>query len=106
MHRKNSMHSARFVSSLRAFCFFAAVPLLAVSALQPNSSELPQKLAATYRHGNLSVTIPYDSASEGAGKLTVEILDPEDHSLGRVEHNVAIRKGSGWWQQTIIPDSA
>jgi len=100
------MNSARFAFSVRAFCFFAAISLLAVKALQTNSSVQARELAATYKHGSLSVTIPYDSANEGSGKLTAEILDPEDHSLGRVERKVVVRKGNGLWQQTIVPDSA
>jgi uncharacterized protein YfaS (alpha-2-macroglobulin family) len=99
------MNSARFGYFFRAFCFFAAIPLLGVNASQTNSSVHAQQLAATYRHGSLSVTIPYDSANEGSGKLTVEILDPEDHSLGRMERNLEIRKGNGSWQQTIVPNS-
>ena len=96
------MNSARFTFSVRAFCFFAAISLLAMKALQIDSPVQAQQLAATYKHGSLSVTIPYDSVNEGSGKLTVEILDPEDHSLGRVERKVEIRKGRGWWQQTIV----
>jgi len=61
-------------------------------------------LAATYRHGSLTITIPCDSVAEGHGKLAVEVLDPEDHALGRVEKAVEVRKGSGFWQQTITLD--
>jgi uncharacterized protein YfaS (alpha-2-macroglobulin family) len=60
-----------------------------------------QQLAATFRQGRLVVTIPYDSPRQSSGKLTVEVLDPEDRSLGRVEHHVEIRKGAGAWQETI-----
>jgi uncharacterized protein YfaS (alpha-2-macroglobulin family) len=63
-----------------------------------------EQLAATYGHGSLSVTVPYNSSQEGSGRLTVEILDPEDKSVGRVERAVEIRKGSGSWQQTIAPE--
>jgi len=60
--------------------------------------------AATYAHGSLSVTLPYHSAHEGPGTLTVEILDPEDQVLGRSERRVEIAKGDGTWQQVITPD--
>jgi uncharacterized protein YfaS (alpha-2-macroglobulin family) len=60
--------------------------------------------AATYAHGNLSITIPYHSVREGSGTLTAEILDPEDHILGRSERHVEISKGDGTWQQVIAPD--
>jgi hypothetical protein len=89
------MNSARFAFSVRAFCFLAAISLLGLVASQTNSSVQAQQLAATYKHGSLSVTIPYDSVNESSGKLTAEILDPEDHSLGRVERHVVVRKGNG-----------
>jgi uncharacterized protein YfaS (alpha-2-macroglobulin family) len=97
------MTTVRLGCSLRDFRIFATILLLAVAALLFNFPPQAQQLAATYRHGNLSVTIPYTSSQKGSGKLTVEILDPEDRSLGRVERNVDIRKGSGTWQQTIAP---
>src|ERR1700743_3403494 len=59
--------------------------------------------AATFAHGDLFVTIPYDSAREGSGKLIAEILDPEEHILGRAERRVTIAKGRGSWQQIIVP---
>ena len=59
---------------------------------------------ATYTHGSLSITIPYHSGREGSGTLTAEILDPEDHVLGRSERKVDIAKGDGTWQQVINPD--
>jgi hypothetical protein len=63
-----------------------------------------EQAAATYSHGNLSITIPYHSEHEGAGTLTVEILDPEDHVLGRSVRKVAIATGEGTWDQVITPD--
>ena len=38
-------------------------------------------VAATYSHGSLHVTIPYQSPRAGAGHLTIEVLDPEDGVL-------------------------
>ena len=49
-------------------------------------------VAATYSHGILRATIPYVAAHPGAGKLTLEVLDPEDQTLGRVQRRVEIRK--------------
>jgi uncharacterized protein YfaS (alpha-2-macroglobulin family) len=63
-----------------------------------------EQAAATYAHGKLSIAIPYHSAREGSGTLTVEILDPEDHVLGRSERRVGIVKGDGTWQQAVTPD--
>ena len=87
--------------SLRGLRFSATVLLLALAVLLFNFPAQEQQLAATYRHGNLSVTIPFSSTREGKGELTVEVLDPEDRPLGRVERKVDIPKGGGTWQQTI-----
>ena len=95
------MTTVRPGSALRDVRPLAAILLLAVAALLFNFPAQEQQLAATYKHGNLSVTIPYTASREGPGKLTVEVLDPEDHSLGRVERNVDVRRGNGEWQQTI-----
>ena len=47
-------------------------------------------LTATYSSGTLHVTIPYHGLHAGAGQLTVEVLDPEDAVLGRVERRVDV----------------
>ena len=91
----------RIRRSLLDFPLFAAVLLLAAAALLFDSPAQTQQLAATYKHGSLSVTIPYTASEEGSGRLTLDTLDPEDHSLGRVERHIEIREGSGVWQQTI-----
>jgi len=98
------MIASRIYCCPRKFRIFATVLFLALVALPSIVQAQAQQLAATYRHGNLSVTIPYDSSEAGSGKLTVEILDPEDKPLGRVERIVEIRKGSSAWQQTIAFD--
>jgi hypothetical protein len=58
-------------------------------------------VAATYSHGILRATIPYVASHPGAGKLTLEVLDPEDQTLGRVERRVEIRSGKGTWQEDL-----
>jgi uncharacterized protein YfaS (alpha-2-macroglobulin family) len=97
------MNASRIHRCIRAFRIFATCLLLVALARTAHAQVHAQQLAATYRHGNLSVTIPYGSSEQGAGILTLEILDPEDKPLGRVEHMVEVRKGSGAWQQTISP---
>jgi A-macroglobulin TED domain/Alpha-2-macroglobulin family/Carboxypeptidase regulatory-like domain/MG2 domain/Alpha-2-macroglobulin bait region domain/Macroglobulin domain MG3 len=49
---------------------------------------------ATYSHGVLRVVIPYRAAQAGAGRLTAEVLDPENHVIGRTEKNVEVVKGA------------
>jgi uncharacterized protein YfaS (alpha-2-macroglobulin family) len=85
------------------FRSLATVLLLTIGASLSIFQARAEQLAATYGHGNLSVTIPYNASQEGSGRLTVEILDPEDKSVGRVERAVEVRKGNGSWQQTIAP---
>jgi len=97
------MNASRIQQCLREVRIIAACFLLAVLAIPSHVQAHAQQLAATYRHGDLAVTIPYSSSEEGGGKLTLEILDPEDKPLGRVEHMVEIRKGDGVWQQTLSP---
>jgi A-macroglobulin TED domain/Alpha-2-macroglobulin family/Carboxypeptidase regulatory-like domain/MG2 domain/A-macroglobulin receptor binding domain/Alpha-2-macroglobulin bait region domain len=97
------MHSRPFQRSFRLFLPFVLLLVLAAVAFSLRHARA-QQLAATYTRGNLSVTVPYQSTRAGSGKLTVEILDPEDNVLGRVERSVDISKGEGSWQQTITPE--
>ena len=57
--------------------------------------------SAIYAHGVLTLTLPYDAAHAGRGQLTVEVLDPEDHSLGRAERAVEVTQGKGYWNEQI-----
>jgi hypothetical protein len=99
------MHTRWRSVSLQVFLsFFFVLFLVALGGpKQPVTEASAPSLAATFTHGNLSVTIPYRSAREGSGMLTAEILDPEEHVLGRVERTVTIAKGDGSWQQIIAP---
>ncbi len=56
---------------------------------------------ATYSHGTLDLTIPYHAAQAGEGTLSVEVLDPEDHILGRAEKTVDAVAGKGRWHEHI-----
>jgi A-macroglobulin complement component/alpha-2-macroglobulin family protein/carboxypeptidase family protein/MG2 domain-containing protein/A-macroglobulin receptor len=56
---------------------------------------------ATYAHGILDLTLPYHAAHAGAGQLTVEVLDPEDHVLGRADRSLDIAEGKGRWLEKI-----
>ncbi len=92
-----------FRFSLRLLRSFA-LPLLAFASLCcVCHSESPQ-LTALYRHNGLYVTIPYHSVRTGAGRLTVEILDPQGQPLGRIERRVRIGSGDGAWDVTVAPE--
>ena len=62
-----------------------------------------QQISAIYRHGSLAVTIPYHATQAETGKLVAEILDPENHVLGRVEGTEQTTAGGGTWEETIAP---
>ncbi len=55
----------------------------------------------TYSNGGLHVRIPYTAPHAGDGTLTIEVLNPEDESLARLEHRATLAKGKGWWQQDL-----
>src|ERR1700741_4079718 len=78
--------------------------LLASGAFLSVARGRTEQVAATYTHGNLSVTIPYRATRSGSGRLVAEIIDPEDHVLGRVEHSADIGTGDSSWQQVIKPE--
>src|ERR1700687_4329761 len=73
--------------------------ILTFQEFQAAGSELTA--SATYVHGVLDLTIPYHAAHAGAGQLTVEVLDPEDQILGRVDQPVEIGEGKGHWKEKI-----
>ena len=93
----------RFDSCLRSLRLFVLFPIFFAIALLCTSPASAQRLAASYAHGNLSVTIHYHSERACSGKLVVEILDPEDQTLGRVVRPVDAVQGDGVWKQIIVP---
>jgi uncharacterized protein YfaS (alpha-2-macroglobulin family) len=72
--------------------------------LEPFQTTKGDTAVVTYARGVLHVTIPYHAVHSGDGKLTVEVLDPEDKILGRAETQVAIGEGLGRWREDIRLD--
>src|SRR5580692_583278 len=97
------MHARPLNLVFRLLLPFALVLVIAAAVLSLDHARAQQP-AATYTRGRLSVTIPYHSQREGSGRLIAEILDPEDHTLGRIERNVTVGKDDGSWQEVITPD--
>ena len=56
---------------------------------------------ATYSHGTLRVNIPYEAAHPGGGQLIVDILDPEDASVGHVDKYLMLAESAGSWQEEV-----
>src|SRR6267154_563033 len=84
------------------FILLGAVAIAAtIISTQPSGAASEETVIATHSHGALYVTIPYQSVHSGAGRLSVEILDPEDQVLGREERHIEIAAGKGQWQQQI-----
>src|SRR5260370_7237089 len=69
-----------------------AVAGIIVLLLQPFQTADGKTAVGTYSRGVLHVSIPYHAGHAGDGKLTVEVLAPEDKVLGRAETQVAIAK--------------
>jgi uncharacterized protein YfaS (alpha-2-macroglobulin family) len=79
---------------------------IVVLLVEPFQSADGKTAVVTYSRGVLHVSIPYHAAHAGDGRLTVEVLDPEDKVLGHAETQVAIGEGYGRWQEDIRLDKA
>jgi uncharacterized protein YfaS (alpha-2-macroglobulin family) len=91
-------------TSSRYWLFFVPVALVIAAIVTVQSFQAANgepAAGATYAHGTLDLTIPYDAAQAGAGKLSVDVLDPEDHVLGSVERTVDATQGKGRWRERI-----
>jgi hypothetical protein len=90
------------------FCLFGALLFTASVEIvfQRARAADDEQVAATYSRGVLRVSIPYQLPRAGAGRLTVEVLDPEDKVLGRSEQNVVASDGKGRWQAEIQLEKA
>ena len=96
-------NSARFILfSLTAF--LAVSVFVGLQRFQASGGE--PSMVATYSYGLLHLTIPYDAHRSGNGQLTIEVLDPEDDVVGRVERHAEISAGHGRWQDEIKLEKA
>jgi uncharacterized protein YfaS (alpha-2-macroglobulin family) len=96
--------SDRHTTSLRLWLLFLPAflvigAILAVQTFQAAGGE--PAASATYAHGVLDLTIPYQAPHAGAGQLTVEVLDPEDEILGRSDRALEVVEGNGQWREKI-----
>ena len=101
-------HPLRNQSQAR-ICSHVIALLLAVSVLllvQPFLEADEPPGTATYSHGVLHLTIPYRAAHPGAGRLTLEIVDPENHVLGRVQKTLEVVQGSSQWKEEVKLEKA
>ncbi len=56
---------------------------------------------ATYSRGVLHVTIPYHAAHSGKGRLMLQVVDPENHSLARMETSLQAVEGASEWKEEV-----
>jgi A-macroglobulin TED domain/Alpha-2-macroglobulin family/Carboxypeptidase regulatory-like domain/MG2 domain/A-macroglobulin receptor binding domain len=98
------MDNPKRESQCTRFIPFIIVAVLTITALLTvlkqveGSSPSP---AATYSHGSLHLTIPYQSPSVGTGRLILEVLDPDDQVLGHRERRLTVSMGPGRWKDEI-----
>lgn len=88
-----------------SFWVIALIVALALGALgivlQSAPAEGNESPAATYNHGRVSLTIPYRAKIAGAGRLTLEILDPEGRVVAGTARDVQVNEGSGRWHTEL-----
>jgi uncharacterized protein YfaS (alpha-2-macroglobulin family) len=77
----------------------ALTAVVTVQQFQAADGELTA--SATYAHSVLDLTLPYHAPQGGAGQLSVDVLDPEDHVLGHADHTVDVSQGQGHWREQI-----
>jgi uncharacterized protein YfaS (alpha-2-macroglobulin family) len=95
---KGEFQSTRSIPFI-ALAILTITALFSVSLKQvEGSSPSP---AATYSHGSLQLSIPYQAPSAGTGRLVVEVIDPEDQVLGRAERRLSVPTGTGRWKQEV-----
>jgi hypothetical protein len=90
-------------------CFYLVVLSLAVGVLwlvQPFLGANGMPGTATYSHGVLHLTIPYRADHPGTGRLTLEVLDPENHVLGSIEKSLEVVQGASQWKEDLKLDKA
>jgi uncharacterized protein YfaS (alpha-2-macroglobulin family) len=100
-------HAGRFESAVRFVGLFvvAFVAMAWIVTLQvPEASLHPSVPVATYSQGGLQLTIPYNLAHAGSGRLLVELLNPEDSVLGHIEKRTEVTERVGQWEEQIKLD--
>ena len=90
----------RFAACLLAVVSVALLSLLAtrtdIQAASPGGRDAAR--------GGLLLNIPYPQAAAGGGRLTIELVDPEEHVLGRSERHVDVGPAGGAWRQSLVTD--
>jgi uncharacterized protein YfaS (alpha-2-macroglobulin family) len=92
------------------FWLILSVALLVIAAglllVHPDFAAIADSEITTHSQGTLHVSIPYHADHAGQGKLTLEVLDPEDTVLGRFYLHAAVVQGQGQWLEEIALEKA
>src|SRR3954465_12913454 len=88
----------RFAALTGLALLVAGIAFLASHSLGESHANSP---AATYSHGVLRVSLPFTAPRSGAGNLEIEVLDPEDRSVGTLNRRVTVSAGAGLPDQSI-----
>jgi uncharacterized protein YfaS (alpha-2-macroglobulin family) len=85
------------------FCFLAALLAIAAASLmvRPSQAATGDSPVVTNSQGVLHVSIPYRAEQAGSGRLSIEILDPEDAVIARTQRAAAVATGPGRWQEDV-----
>jgi uncharacterized protein YfaS (alpha-2-macroglobulin family) len=92
-------------STRKALSLFSVVAIIIALGLftrdTVQSAGTGRAAIATYIRGTLHLTIPYQAADAGAGRLTIEVLDPEDNILGQTQRRLDLPAGTGRWNEEV-----
>ncbi len=82
---------------------FITALLILGTCVMVQSFQSPQSdsVTATYTHGALHVTIPFNAPRSGSGKLVLEVLDPEDRAIAKVEQERSVPATKGAWREDV-----
>jgi hypothetical protein len=95
----------------KSFAIFTGLLALLVGSLAvltavSHAQSKEGAVSAIYIAGKLRLSIPYNAPRNGEGDLTVEVLDPEDHVVGKLDRNVHASAGRGFEDQELsVPSS-
>ena len=88
-------------------CFGFVLALLVPGAallFEPFPGADGASATTTYSHGIVHLAIPYHADHSGTGRLTAEVVDPEDHVLGKIEKSLEVAEGSSLWKEQVRLD--
>lgn len=85
---------------------FVLVVLMATALVKTFAGAEKTGEWATYSHGVLRVVIPLRAAQAGAGRLTVEVLDPENRVIGHTERPAEVARGASQFRAEMKLDKA